>query len=96
MDEVLEAWDNGVNGLLPMSSFVGNRHPTIKLNRAERKALNDHGRIVRKIRGSGTGGDEGVGRDRFWELYEMDADGGVRKLRAIREILEREASERKK
>jgi len=49
VDQVLAAWYSGVDRLLPMKAFFGNKHPTIKLDRRERKQLSDHRCIVRKL-----------------------------------------------
>lgn len=89
VDGVLIAWEDGVDGLLPMRSFVGNKHPTIKLDRAERKQLNDHARIARKVLGGGS--VEGIGREQFRVRYEVDSGGKTRTLKAIRVMLEHEA-----
>ncbi|KAK1863136.1 hypothetical protein I4F81_005698 [Pyropia yezoensis] len=89
VDGVLIAWEDGVDGLLPMRSFVGNKHPTIKLDRAERKQLNAHARIARKVLGGGT--VEGIGREQFRVRYEVDSGGKTRTLKAIRVMLEHEA-----
>ncbi|KAK1859239.1 hypothetical protein I4F81_001836 [Pyropia yezoensis] len=89
VDGVLTAWEDGLDGLLPMRSFVGNQHPTIKLDRAERKQLNDYARIARKVLGGGS--VEGIGREQFHVRYEVDSGGKTRTLKAIRVMLEHEA-----
>lgn len=89
VDGVLTAWEDGVDGLVPMRLFVGNKHPTIKLDRAERKQLNDHARIARKVLWSDF--VEGIGREEFRIRYEVDSEGRTRTLKAIRVVLEREA-----
>lgn len=89
VDAVLQAWEHGRDGLLPMSSFVGNKHPRIKPDRAERRQLNDHARIARNVLGGV--GAEGVGREQFRVRYEVDAAGQTRTLKAIRVMLDNEA-----
>jgi len=86
VDQVLAAWYSGVDGLLPMKAFVGNKHPTIKLDRRERKQLSDHRCIVRKL--------QIIDRDEFREQYETDEKGVTRSLRAIRVTLQKEGSGR--
>ncbi|KAK1868451.1 hypothetical protein I4F81_010938 [Pyropia yezoensis] len=89
VEGVLTAWEDGLDGLLPMRSFVGNKHPTIKLDRAERKQLNDHARIARKVLGGGS--VEGIGREQVRVRYEVDSGGKTRTLKVIRVMLEHEA-----
>jgi len=87
VDQVIEAWEAGVDGLLPMKVFVGNKHPTLKLDRRERKQLCDHLCIARNVRS--------IGRDEFRQRYETDGVGGRRSLRAIRTMLQKEGSGKK-
>jgi len=86
VDQVLAAWYSGVDGLLPMKAFVGNKHPTIKIDRRERKQLSDHLCIVRKL--------QIIDRDEFREEYETDEKGVTRSLRAVRVALQKEGSGR--
>ncbi|KAK1868172.1 hypothetical protein I4F81_010666 [Pyropia yezoensis] len=90
VDAVLTAWEVGIDGLLPMSVFVGNKHPTFKLGRNERKQLGDHLRIAVKVLGGD--GVAGVGREKFRVDYEMDPSGKPRTLEGIRVLLEKEAA----
>jgi len=87
VDALLEAWTTGVNGLLPMRTFVGNKND-MRLDRRERKQLSGHRVVVRKLLGEG--GQGSIGRDQFRQEYELDATGVTRSLRSIREIIEKE------
>jgi len=87
MDALLEAWTTGVNGLLPMRTFVGNKND-MKLDRRERKHLSGHRFVVCKCLGEG--GQGSIGRDQFRREYELDATSVKRSLRSIREMIEKE------